>query len=134
MTRNRSQPRRSRRPADVSLGAFAIDAATVAVSEGMLRPDIEVRVTLAVRDIETREPNTVTHRLLMPRIRWDALPADMRAEAIRREVMKAIEHEVDEWLTVDGERVRDPHPVRGAEASETVVHEGTIPERLRGGP
>jgi len=41
---------------------------------------------------------------------WDELDERMQALKIREVILKAITHEVDEWLRVNGGRVVEPHP------------------------
>lgn len=66
-----------------------------------------LRVELTVRDHDTGETIKVgTHRPVQP---LDMLTNAEAAEVIRDLVRVALCHEIDEAITIDGERVFNPH-------------------------
>jgi len=96
------------------LGLFGIDHAQVHVMEAEDCSGLDIRVYLKhhanastgkpSNDVETILRETVSYEL------YRALPATAIRDFVRRLVLRALEHEVDEWLRIDGERVKDPHP------------------------
>jgi hypothetical protein len=95
----------------VSIGSFAIRGIEIRelrrLSEILEALDLRaVEITLHVVDVETgRAETTVVERRLPRHEATDHLGPILRALLV-----EAFAHEVDEWLRVDGQRVREPHP------------------------
>lgn len=96
---------------DVTLGDFGIAGARVTAGWLFEQDAMELRAFIEVRDVRdpTRAEGVVT-RETIDGDSWMAMTDAVRAEMVRRLVMQALSHEVDEWLRVDGKLVREPHP------------------------
>lgn len=95
----------------VSLGQMRIAGVEVLLREMPREASIEVLVQLR-GVVDSRGSGQVTEVRLsdtMPLRAWASLGEQSRRSFIRRVVMHALTHEVDEWLEIDGERGPDPH-------------------------
>jgi len=71
------------------------------------RPDGQFHLFFSVVDVESGVATVTECLQTVP----SAVAGDrvLLAAFIRAEIVKGLTHEVDEWLSVDGERCRDPH-------------------------
>lgn len=96
--------REARRPRafpypSITLGGFLISRPRVAIRE-CASGGAEIRLTYDVTDVETGKPWQI-HSVE----RWpDWIPADEWRQIVRAFLRTVIEHEIDEWLTIDGVR------------------------------
>lgn len=95
----------------VSLGDFRIGRVQALVRENPYHPLIEVCVVLeGLRDrAAPKQATTGTLLEQVPMYAWEQMTAKDRHTIIRGAVRRALEHEIDEWMEVDGERFTDPH-------------------------
>lgn len=70
-------------------------------------PFLEVWVRLLVSDLETGADNEVC---IVRRVRGSSFKGEKRTLWIRRTVLDALAHELDECLFIDGKQASDPHP------------------------
>lgn len=56
--------------------------------------------------VDTGDPQVVTHLAVAPDYIVDP---DDAVDFLARQIKKAVEHEIDECLLVDGRKLRDPH-------------------------
>lgn len=91
----------------ISLGQFCIKRAQVRTE--VVLDYVIVTVDMEVLDVQTGRP-TVVHTT--ERVPVFALQKydDVYSKIVRAALRRALEHELDEWLTVDGERATNPHP------------------------
>jgi hypothetical protein len=62
-------------------------------------------LTLDALDVADRQPTQVETSVV-----YDELaPAGVVAQIVKRAVIDLLLHEVDEWMTLDGARLREPH-------------------------
>ncbi len=95
-----------------SLGNFAIRRIDIAMADPAAiigRDHVEVRIRMHVNPVDgSRDDYFFVHSraFLAPEAIAHKSAVD---EEIKRAIMRALEHEVDEWMTRDGERLVDPH-------------------------
>lgn len=70
---------------------------------------LDLRCEIRVRDIRTGEPTKVHIRELLSVAESALMSDDDRLEFVIHMVRRAIEHELDECLLVDGRQHRNPH-------------------------
>ena len=93
----------------VTMGEFAISGIEVTANR-TAGGDVLLRVVHTCRCVDTgRTDAEVNTREAHDGESWGALTAAERGLLVKGLVMRALEHEVDEWLRVDGERVQEPH-------------------------
>jgi len=73
------------------------------------RDEVEIRCTIVVPDIHTREPSTVNFQDFITR----DLPEVGRIAYLRDLLQRTIDHELDEAFLVDGKQLRNPHIATG---------------------
>lgn len=86
----------------VDLGEFQIHSLRVDCSTGPNPYYDRVTVVAGVKNIQTGSPDYVSQTT--------EIPTPYVRRRIKAEIMRLLEHEVDEWLKVDGVQVTDPHP------------------------
>ena len=93
---------------NIDLSRLRIDSAFVDVDD---EPDdyVSVRAVLMVRDVRTGEPCSIVNREMVHRVVLK--DGKVPAYIVRDLILRALKHEIDECLYVDGERVAEPHPV-----------------------
>lgn len=95
----------------VTLGALRIDGIKVDVTSSFNHAALEFRVRLLTRDVADEvAPNQLHNVGVVPEGTWAAMAADQRASFVRSLVLRTVEHEVDEWLRIDGRLVTNAHP------------------------
>lgn len=96
----------------VDVGQFAIHSLRVTL---MWEPDhdaADLRVTIMVNDRDEPRHKVPIHG--RERINGEAIShhrdGDFLRYFVRDAILRSLEHEVDEWLKLDGKQVTDPHP------------------------
>jgi len=73
-------------------------------------PGGDVRVRVVMRCADARDPTHRTIDVVSEQTRFrDLFDRESIADAVKAVVMAVLEHEVEEWLTLSGERCYDPH-------------------------
>lgn len=77
----------------------------------MTRDSYGVQVVAQVADRKTGKPIQVEGIFgAVYRDIYEAWTARERGRWVKKQIMAVLEHEIDEWLRVDGVQVTDPHP------------------------
>ena len=97
-----------RPPQDYSLGAMRINAIRVALRRDEHNVHFIVPMTVVDVHAQWREIEIVFNDY-MPTSAWDSLTEHMQKQIVRKVIMSALEHEVDEWLRYRGEVMNPPH-------------------------
>ena len=95
---------------DVTMGSFKVWDFRVTVEHDENREKVEILARYRCTCVDTDPgPAEVSTREVVDEEFWDDLDEDMRARAIRDVVIRALSHDVDEWLRVDGKVVEVAH-------------------------
>ena len=107
----------------LTLGRFAIRSAQVLIDEPFDRDGVRLRVHLSTSHLDDPRDNdfagTVNQETIASE-HWCQMSADHKRHVLRQLVYRAVCHEVDEWLRMDGDLVTDPHPELKAKPSANV--------------
>ena len=95
---------------DVSLGAFCIRDVQVRVKHEGGSDVMRIEISYQGSHLQSAEPFKLYSVFRFERELWENLSQKHRAEMIQDEVKRALSHEIDEWLRIDGELVTEPHP------------------------
>ncbi len=95
---------------EVTLGEFRISGLRCSVRRAVHMDGIEILTVYESPSVDTGQPIPIHSIQFVPLQDWRRMPEGERVETIRRCVVEALKHEVDECLRIDGNRVRDPHP------------------------
>jgi hypothetical protein len=73
---------------------------------------VDITFTAMVRMAE--DPDSVTYYSTIRRVKLDGLAQHAAIDKLDQEVrgciLDALAHEIDHWLTRDGQQITDPHP------------------------
>ncbi len=70
---------------------------------------VKMTITMHVLDINTRESKQIQFSEMVNVERCMSMDHNYKKQLIRRYLLEAITHEIDECLLIDGERCFDPH-------------------------
>jgi hypothetical protein len=108
---------------EVTLGSMRISAIGVDLRQMASRPGIEVRVDMRVLDRGGESVQPLRFSETFAEELWSQLDEKTRAQFIRRVVLDALTHEVDEWLRVDGKLVTNAHPEKPGYAPDALFQD-----------
>jgi hypothetical protein len=108
---------------EVTLGSMRIENIGVRLGRMADRPGIEIRVVADARDLDRARTSPLIFREYFAEELWSQLDEKARAQSIRRVVLDALTHEVDEWLRVDGKLVTNAHPERPGYAPDALFQD-----------
>ena len=94
---------------EVTLGGLAIHDFTCAVTWNSHVDAVEIVARYECPCVDTGEPTDVITRSVVDGETWAEMTAQERGEFIRNLCIRAMAHDVDEWLRVDGEKVEEAH-------------------------
>jgi hypothetical protein len=99
---------------DISLGGFRIDSMRVVIgSAPAFEADDSLVIAVNARVAEAGRPEKtimVHNREVIPRMAVERGGRRLLVEQAMHCVRRMLEHEMEEWFSVDGKRWRDPHP------------------------
>jgi len=111
----------------IDLSRFRIFEATCSVNRAADSDTIQIRAYLQVQDVETRLPTEVNKLSQLSGEAVRRLPPGFLRQEVRRTILQALEHELDECLFIDGVRLYDPHPIEpGSRVRMPDGKEGTV--------
>ncbi len=113
----------------VSLGHMRIDRVTVKLSRSPDWHGIDIQVRLDVIDVRNGEQAPV---MLLDRFPADIPIRDQR-EFVRHMVSRALTHEMDEWLRIDGVQLVDPHAGERASMYAAAVEDVAAARQMTAG-
>ena len=90
------------------MGRFRVDELRAEVCLGA-DGDVEICVHVTAPSVDDPSAPITTRTRARFFVGPDDLPREMLLDAVYDALRAALLHELDEWFTVDGERVRNPH-------------------------